>query len=182
MSTLIRIGCLLFIGSMTLTGCNRRAGTEAPSASTEMLAVGAKLPDIAGIDQQGKEHRLASKQGQTILVYFYPKDGTPGCTKEACAFRDVWDRFARAGVSLYGVSRDDQASHARFANEHHIPFPLIADADGKWADAFHVPSNNGKSRRVSFLFDRQGQLARAYSNVDPGVHADEVLRDVAALP
>lgn len=139
------------------------------------------MPDVTGIDQDGKSHHLEASSGRPTLVYFYPKDGTPGCTKEACAFRDVWSRFETAGVTLYGVSRDDRASHEKFAKEHHIPFALIADNEGKWANAFRVPDNNGKSRRVSFLFDRHGQVARVYPNVDPGVHADQVLHDVAAL-
>lgn len=146
-----------------------------------MLAVGASIPNVVGIDQLGKEHQLASSKGHPLLVYFYPKDGTPGCTKEACAFRDVWKRFEQGGVTLFGVSRDDRASHEKFALEHRIPFALIADTEGKWGHAFGVPANSGKSARVSFLFDAQGLVFRVYPNVDPGVHADQVLSDVAAM-
>jgi peroxiredoxin Q/BCP len=146
-----------------------------------MLPTGTPFPDLIGVDQTGKEHQLSSNIGHPTLVYFYPKDGTPGCTKEACAFRDVWQRFAQANVSLYGVSRDDRASHEKFAREHNIPFPLIDDSKGSWAKAFGVPDKSGKSARVSFLFDAKGKLARLYPDVDPGVHASQVLTDVAAL-
>lgn len=170
--------CLL--GVLALSGCRHASGSEPAGGAPRLLAVGSQIPDLTGTDQRGQVLRLASKVGHPCLVYFYPKDGTPGCTKEACAFRDVWQRFEQQGVALLGVSRDDSASHAQFAEAHHIPFPLIADTDGKWATAFGVPSNSGKSARVSFLFDASGKLAHVYPNVDPGVHATQVLSDVAA--
>jgi peroxiredoxin Q/BCP len=166
----------LLFALATVTGCQRTADTSARSSSS-LITVGSPLPSLDGIDQNGTVHHLAEHLGHPLVVYFYPKDNTPGCTKEACAFRDVWQRFTLAGVALYGVSRDDRASHARFAEEHHLPFPLIADADGRWAKAFGVPDLGGKSARVSFLFDAQGKLAHVYPNVDPGVHATQVLGD-----
>ncbi|HEY5956427.1 MAG TPA: peroxiredoxin [Polyangiaceae bacterium] len=168
-------------GAASVTGCRKPTSTEPTRVVQGLLPVGTKLPDVMGVDQLGKEHQLSSNVGHPTLVYFYPKDGTPGCTKEACAFRDVWKRFEQANVTLYGVSRDDRASHERFAREHNIPFPLIADASGVWATAFGVPDKGGKSARVSFLFDAKGQLSRLYPDVDPGVHANQVLSDVAAM-
>jgi thioredoxin-dependent peroxiredoxin len=178
------LGHYLSVASMcglALFGCNRQPSSEHGIVESSLLAKGKDLPDLVGIDQLGKEQRLKSNVGRITLVYFYPKDGTPGCTKQACAFRDVWQRFEQAGVALYGVSRDDRASHEKFASEHKLPFPLIADAEGKWATAFGVPSTLGMSRRVSFLFDKFGKVAYVYDKVDPGIHADQVLRDVTSL-
>lgn len=160
-------------------GCSakRAAADEVP-----LLAASAPVPDLSGVDQSGRVQKLKDHVGKAILVYFYPKDGTPGCTKEACAFRDVWDRFQQKKVYLVGVSHDERDSHDRFAREQRIPFPLIADTDASWAKSFGVPSREGRYARVSFLFDRSGHLARVYPAVDPGVHADAVLRDIDALP
>lgn len=177
----------LFLVTSALMGCSKTSAvsTEAadtPSTPRSLLAVGAALPHLVGIDQSGMEHHLDASVGKVTLVYFYPKDGTPGCTKEACAFRDVWQKFQHAGVSLYGVSRDSREAHAQFATEHKLPFPLISDGDGLWEKAFLVPSRLGMSTRVSFLFDKSGKLAKVYPSVDPGVHAERVLADVASLP
>jgi peroxiredoxin Q/BCP len=169
------------ISGLALFGCNRQPSPEHGIVESPLLAKGKDLPDLVGIDQSGKEQRLKSNVGHITLVYFYPKDETPGCTKQACAFRDVWQRFEQAEVKLYGVSRDDRASHEKFASKHKLPFSLIADTEGKWATAFGVPSTLGMSRRVSFLFDKHGKVAHVYDKVDPGVHADQVLRDVSSL-
>ena len=176
-----RFAVVLLCSALGGIGCQERASGATPKEGPMLLAVGAKVPNLTGTDQHGAEHRLADSTGHPLLVYFYPKDATPGCTQEACAFRDVWKRFAEQGIALYGVSRDDQASHARFATEHQLPFPLIADPSGTWEHAFGVPNHNGKSARVSFLFDAHGRLADVYPNVDPGVHAEQVLGDVARL-
>ena len=174
-------GVLMLACHVVVVGCHHQVESEPNAAESAMLAVGAPLPDLAGVDQWGKAHQLTEGRGHPIVVYFYPKDATPGCTKEACAFRDVWQRYQQQGVSLYGVSRDDRASHQHFAQEQHLPFPLIADVDGHWASAFGVPSRHGMSTRVSFLFDARGQLAHVYPKVDPGVHASQVLGDIATL-
>lgn len=176
-------GVLLVLSLVLLgvvaNGCStKQAAADPPS----MLRPSAPLPDVSGVDQNGQLQKLKDHLGNPVLVYFYPKDGTPGCTKEACAFRDVWGRFERKQVYLLGVSSDDQASHEQFAREHRIPFPLIADASLAWAKAFGVPNRSGRYARVSFLFDRTGHLARVYPAVDPGVHADAVLQDIDALP
>jgi len=175
-----RVVAVLWL-ALGATACRERATGAIAKEGPMLLAVGAQVPDLTGTDQHGTQHRLADSVGHPLLVYFYPKDATPGCTKEACAFRDVWKRFEEQGVTLYGVSRDDQASHAKFAAEHHLPFPLIADPSGAWEHAFGVPDHDGKSARTSFLFDAHGHLAQVYPKVDPGVHADQVLTDVARL-
>ena len=152
-----------------------------PDGGTGLLAVGSPVPKVTGVDQSGKEHSLADLGGKPTVVYFYPKDGTPGCTKEACAFRDVWNKYEAAGVLVFGVSRDTRESHEKFAVKHSLDFPLIADPQGTWADAFGVGRTAGLYHRVTFLVGRDGKIAKVYPNVDPGVHAGQVLQDVKAL-
>jgi thioredoxin-dependent peroxiredoxin len=146
-----------------------------------MLSVGSAAPDVAGVDQQGQTHKLTETRGAFTLVYFYPKDQTPGCTKEACAFRDVWKKFEAAGVKIFGVSNGSVSSHKKFADKHALPFPLIADENRKWGNAFGVKAFLGMYKRVSFLIDRNGKIVKVYEDVDPGIHATEVLEDVKAL-
>jgi peroxiredoxin Q/BCP len=146
------------------------------------LPAGSQAPELSATDQHGKTHRLAEQRGHKTVVYFYPKDMTPGCTKQACAFRDAWDRFEAAGVKVFGVSSDDQQSHEEFAKEERLPFPLLADPDHVWARAFGVPLRLGMTARVTFLLDAQGKVAKTYPDVDPALHASEVLRDAAEVP
>jgi len=158
-----------------MSGCAGRSGDP-------MLAVGASAPALRKLAHDGTEVDLTKLGGKPLLVYFYPKDGTPGCTEEACAFRDVWQRFEEAGVHVVGVSSDSDESHRAFAKEHALPFPLIADEDHAWATAFGVDTTLGMTSRDSFLIAPDGKVAKVYRGVDPGVHADEVLADAKALP
>ncbi len=153
-----------------------------PDGGHGHLAIGDPAPSLRALDHRGKDIDLAALRGAPVLVYFYPKDGTPGCTREACAFRDVWDRYTAAGVVVLGVSSDDAEAHRAFAEEHKLPFALISDPDLTWARAFGVDSTLSIIHRTSFLLDREGKVARVYPSVDPGVHAREVLDDVARLP
>jgi peroxiredoxin Q/BCP len=135
------------------------------------------------VDHAGKVVSLRAEQPS--IVYFYPKDGTPGCTKEACAFRDSWQRYETAGIRVIGVSSDSEEKHREFAKEHDLPFSLIADPEHAWSDAFGVgPVSRllpNADARVSFLIDAKGRVAKVYDDVDPGVHADQVLTDAKAL-
>lgn len=160
--------------------------TAVPSAgcagrTTELLSVGAPAPALSQVAHDGTAIDLRALEGRLALVYFYPRDGTPGCTTEACAIRDVWDRFESAGVLVVGVSSDSDQSHREFAQEHELPFPLIADEDGRWTEAFGVETTLGMASRDSFLIGPDGTIAKVYRGVDPGVHADEVLSDAASL-
>jgi peroxiredoxin Q/BCP len=150
-------------------------------STSSLLAVGSPAPDVSAPDQAGKAHRVADERGHALVVYFYPKDATPGCTKEACAFRDAWDRYQKAGVQIFGVSADDQKSHEAFAKEQKLPFPILADPGHAWSSAFGVSTKLGMASRVSFLIDPAGKIAKVYPNVDPALHADEVLKDASAL-
>jgi peroxiredoxin Q/BCP len=152
-----------------------------PDGGSGLLPAGSAAPDLSAPDQTGKVRRIAEERGHPLVVYFYPKDGTPGCTKEACAFRDTWERFRQAGVQIYGVSADDQKSHEQFAKEQHLPFPIVADPGHSWSAAFGVSTKLGMDARVSFLIDPSGKVSKTYPNVDPALHADEVLKDAAAV-
>lgn len=163
--------------TLSLAGCG---ATRRPDGGEGLLAIGADAPNLSAVDQNGKSHRLADEKGHPVIVYFYPKDGTPGCTKEACAFRDSWNKFTTANVQVFGVSEDDAKSHEEFAKEQKLPFPILADPNGEWLRAFGVPMRLGMASRVSFLIDANGKVAKVYPDVDPGVHADEVLKDATA--
>jgi thioredoxin-dependent peroxiredoxin len=164
--------------ALALAGCS--AATRA-DGGVGLLPPGAAAPDLAATDQTGKVRRITEERGHPLVVYFYPKDGTPGCTKEACAFRDQWERYQKAGVQIFGVSADDQKSHEQFAKEQHLPFPIVADPSHDWSKAFGVSTKLGMDMRVSFLVDGGGKIVKVYPDVDPGVHADQVLKDAAAL-
>jgi peroxiredoxin Q/BCP len=168
------VGLVGLVGAAALAGCG--AATR-PDGGNGLLAAGTAAPDLTAVDQTGKTQRIAAEKGHPLVVYFYPKDGTPGCTREACAFRDTWERYQKAGVQVFGVSADDQKSHETFAKEQHLPFPIVADPGHAWSAAFGVPTKLGMDSRVSFLIDAGGKIAKVYPNVDPGVHADAVLKD-----
>jgi len=163
---------------LSLLGCG---AAVRPDGGHGLLPAGSPAPDVSAPDQLGHVHRLAEERGRPVVVYFYPRDATPGCTREACAFRDSWDRYRHAGIDVFGVSTQDVASHARFAQEKHLPFPLLADPSGTWVAAFGVPVRLGMAARVSFLIGRDGRVAKVYPEVDPGVHAGQILADAAGL-
>ena len=127
-------------------------GQKPHSDRTKLLSVGTEVPALVRVDHRGEVVSLRSEQ--PTLLYFYPKDGTPGCTKEACAFRDAWDRYADAGLRVVGVSIDSEQRHREFADEYELPFSLIADPEHTWSDAFGVGRFMGSAdERGSFLID-----------------------------
>ncbi|HZL21059.1 MAG TPA: peroxiredoxin [Polyangia bacterium] len=149
-----------------------------------LLPVGAAAPDVTGKDAAGAPVKLSAQKGKFSVVYFYPKDETAGCTKEACAFRDSSDKFARAGVTIFAVSRDPDASHAAFREHYKLPFPMVADPAGSVQHAYHVPSVKpgvDLTARVTFLVGPDGKIARVWPKVDPVVSASQVLDAVAEL-
>jgi len=172
----LRVGWLLALLMFGACGAQQR-----PDGGEGVLPVGATAPDVTGVDRAGETHSLSESRGKPAVVYFYPKDGTPGCTTEACAFRDTWSRFSERGVVVFGVSRDSADSHAKFLEEHALPFPLVADESGRIQAAYGVPSRLGMAARVTFLVDQHGRIAKVWPNVDPGVHADEVLETIDEL-
>ncbi len=159
------------------------AARQRPDGGNGLLPVGATAPDGAGQTLDDRTVHLADARGCAAVVYFYPRDGTPGCTKEACAFRDSWSRFRQAGVALFGVSNQSRARHREFATEHQLTFPLVADESRAVEHAYGVPDallGLGEAR-VSFLIDPAGHVARVWPDVDPALHAAEVLSAATAL-
>lgn len=148
---------------------------------------GDKAPSFEYTDADGQTRSTADLPGG-YLVYFYPKDNTPGCTAESCQLRDQWDDFLEAGVSVVGVSFDSDASHARFRKRHNIPFGLASDTSRRIATAFGVHDPKRLShrllpfaRRVSFLVDKSHRIVKTYNSVNPIRHAAQVRKDIDLL-
>lgn len=160
-------------------GCG--AAVRRPDGGEGLLTASAQAPEVRGEDASGHTVSLSSVRGHPAVVYFYPRDGTPGCTAEACAFRDAWERYAKLGITVFGVSSDGAESHREFREEHHLPFPLVSDVDGSIAAAYGVPKKLWGYARVTFLIDARGAIARVWPSVDPAVNANEVLEAAAAL-
>ncbi|MGA9419248.1 MAG: peroxiredoxin [Candidatus Cybelea sp.] len=137
-----------------------------------MLGEGDRLPEVTVLDDQGTEVTTTDLLGGPLVLYFYPKDDTPGCTSEASQFRDIYDQFEEKNARIVGVSRDSVESHQRFNNKFAIPFPLLADTESKLYKAFGV---NGRS---TFLIDATGTIARVWPKVDVSEHAEEVLESL----
>ncbi len=169
---------LSVLGAGWLAGCG---SVQRPDGGTGLLPVGASAPDVVGTNAKGERLRLSSSLGQPAVVYFYPMDETPGCTREACAFRDAFDRYTERHVTIFGVSQDSEQSHREFSEKQRLPFPLVADEDGSVTRAYGVSSHLGMSSRVTFLVDRSGHVARVWPDVDPGLHANEVLAAISEL-
>ncbi len=149
-----------------------------------MVELNKKAPTFSLEDQDGKTHSLEQYQGKKVLIYFYPKDDTPGCTTEACNFRDNYKALVEAGLVVLGVSKDTVKSHKKFAEKFGLPFPLLADVDGTTCEAYGVWKKKkfmGREymgiERMSFLIDEKGNLAKIYESVKPKEHTQEVLVD-----
>ena len=144
------------------------------------ITPGTPGPPFSLPDQHGKVHTLHDYQGQWVLLYFYPKDATPGCTKEACTFRDAYAGLREAGLRILGISADSVESHERFATRHELPFPLLADPAKGTIRAYGANGGFGV-KRISFLIDPAGNIAKAYPKVKPTEHPGEVLADLKEL-
>ena len=141
---------------------------------------GQQLPDVGFTT--GDENRISTADlaGQKTVLYFYPKDDTPGCTAEACSFRDRMSDYEQAGIKVYGVSLDSPESHRRFREKHVLNFPLLTDENGQAAEAIgSFCDRSAANRRVTFLLDSTGTVSKIYPEVSPETHADEILEDVA---
>lgn len=146
--------------------------------------IGQAAPSFSLPDQDGKMHSLAEYRGKWLVLYFYPKDDTPICTKEACAFRDDFSKINAAGANLLGVSLDSEASHAKFAKKNRLPFPLLADTSGKVTQEYGILENLilfRIAKRNTFLIDPKGNVAKIYSNVQVYAHVNEILNDLKRL-
>jgi peroxiredoxin Q/BCP len=145
---------------------------------------GELAPQFSLPDQNGKIHKLADYRGKWVVLYFYPKDDTPGCTQEACSFRDDLHALTALGAQIVGVSVDDTDSHRKFAEKYHLPFPLLADRKGDITNAYGALLDWKVIRiakRYTFLIDPAGKVARAYLSVDTSRHSKQIIDDLSAL-
>jgi peroxiredoxin Q/BCP len=147
-----------------------------------MLKERSVAPDFAAKDANGETVRLKDLRGQKVVLYFYPRDDTPGCTKEACSFRDAFAQFKRRNIRILGVSVDSEASHSKFTAKYKLPFTLIADRDHAIADAYGVYGEKkfmGRTymgvKRITYLIDEKGKIKKVFEKVKPEEHAQEVL-------
>lgn len=146
------------------------------------ISAGIPAPEFELMDDTGTPRKLSDFRGKKVVLYFYPKDDTSGCTKEACNFRDDYSAYENAGVVILGVSPDDVASHVKFKKKYHLPFPLLADEGHKICDLYGVWGPKkfiGKSYdgvlRTTFLIDENGTIVRVFENVRPAEHSAELL-------
>jgi len=154
------------------------------SALAEQVQMGDPAPDFELKDQSGQLHSIEDYRGKWVALYFYPKDDTPGCTTEACEFRDNIFAFKNLNCQILGVSLDDVESHKEFAEKYSLPFPLLADSSGTTADAYGVKSKYmgmSVAKRQTFLIDPDGNVAKHYEKVDPDSHSQQVLADLQSL-
>ena len=152
--------------------------------AAQELAVGDAAPVFNLIDQHQKNHSPGEYKGNWLVVYFYPKDDTPGCTKEACNFRDDIAHIRALNARVLGISLDDSKSHAEFAQKYSLPFPLLADPDGSTAEAYGALFRLGPikfSKRHSFIIDPQGVVRKIYREVEPKQHSQQIIADLKTL-
>ena len=153
-----------------------------------MLKEGRKAPLFSLLDQNNEGHSLKQYRGQWVLLYFYPKDDTPGCTKEACTIAEVYKDFKRQGTVVLGVSKDSVKSHQKFALKYNLPFTLLSDPSMEMMAKYKaqvIKKMYGKevrgTNRISYLIDPEGIIAKTYPEVDPANHALQLLKDIKAL-
>ncbi|MEM6868990.1 MAG: peroxiredoxin [Cyanobacteria bacterium P01_F01_bin.3] len=141
------------------------------------LSEGTKAPNFSSTDDAGNSVSLSDFSGKPVVIYFYPKDDTPGCTKQACSFRDSYSEYQGKEIVVLGVSMDDETSHKAFKEKFSLPFPLIVDTDGAIAKAFDV-EGGGYAKRVTFVIDKEGSITKVYDTINTETHATDVLSDL----
>jgi peroxiredoxin Q/BCP len=153
------------------------------TVAAQAISVGSVAPTFTAKNQDGKNVNLTDFSGKPVLLYFYTKDETPGCTKEACEFRDKYADFKKQGAIVLGVSRQDEKSHKEFSLKHTLPFDLLVDSDGAIAKAYGIGKYPvlGFLKRQSVLIGRNGHILKVYEDVDPNGHAAQALKDIAEL-
>jgi thioredoxin-dependent peroxiredoxin len=141
------------------------------------LAVGTSAPAFTTQDTHGNTVSLSDFSGKTVILYFYPKDDTPGCTKEACSFRDNYSAYQDKDIVVLGVSGDDEASHQQFTQKFSLPFPLLADTSHAIMQSYGV-DNGGYAKRVTYVINPQGAIAQVYDSINTETHATDILSDL----
>ncbi len=147
-----------------------------PSPMGDLLAPGTPAPDFEGTDQLGRPVRLRDLRGRPVVLYFYPEDDTPGCTREACAFRDDLDAFRATGSVVLGVSVQDEASHRAFREKYDLNFDLVADPGKRITEAYKALGLLGLAKRVTYIIGPDGTILASYRRIDPKSHSREALR------
>ncbi len=155
------------------------AATETNAAAPGELTVGKPAPDFTTTASNGTTVHLAALKGKPVVIYFYPKDETPGCTKEACSFRDAWKDLGKKDAVLIGVSADDAKSHPSFVDHYKLPFLLVSDPDGSIAREFGVPFSMGMAKRQTIVIGADGNVKKIYRTVDVTKHAQEITADLS---
>jgi thioredoxin-dependent peroxiredoxin len=153
-----------------------------------VLSVGMKAPDFSLPDEIGQIHQLSDLIGKWVIIYFYPKDDTPGCTTEACSFRDSWGIFQKQGIMVLGISKDSISSHQKFHDKYKLPFPILSDTTHKslsdysaWGEKKFMGKTIIGTKRMTYIINPQGNIAKIYSNVNPKSHSEEILKDIIKL-
>ena len=153
-------------------------------ARADVLEIDSPAPEFELQDQTGKSHFLADYHGQWVVLYFYPKDDTPGCTTEACSFRDEYRVLSALNTQILGVSMDSIESHANFSEKYSLPFPLLADIDGHVANQYGALASLGPikfAKRHTIIISPMGKIKKVYRNVDPALHSEEVIGTLRIL-
>lgn len=159
-------------------------GYRSYAVAASSLEIGDDAPSFSLNDAQGKTHYLSDYAGKYLVLYFYPKDDTPACTKEACNFRDATAILSKLGANIVGVSVDNGKSHADFAKKYHLPFPLLSDTDGNVAESYHALTNLYVikiAKRYTFLINPMGKVAKVYKNVDTSKHSKQIIEDLKLI-
>ena len=166
--------------STTVSTAASTSGATTPSAAATggEVTVGKPPPDFDTKDHNGAALKLSALKGTPVVVYFYPKDETPGCTTEAKDFRDSWKDLEKKGITMIGISTDNTDSHKAFAKHHNLPFHLVSDESGAIAKSFGVPNRMGFLGRQTFVIGADGNVKKIYRDVDVSKHASEVLADL----
>ncbi len=146
----------------------------------EPLEKGTKAPDFESVDQSGRKVKLSDYDGKVRVVYFYPRDNTPGCTKEACNFRDNYDEYEKKGIKVFGISVDSEKSHKNFADKYELNFTLVADNSKEISEKYGVLGVSS-AKRVTYIIGKDGTIAHVYPKVSPKEHATEVLQKIEEL-
>ncbi len=170
-ASVILVGAMLVLRPLIGRAQVLKEGEPAPAFDSQMV-VGDEIKPV----------KLSDFAGRKLVLYFYPKDNTPGCTKEACAFRDGFARYQQAGIAVLGCSVDSTDAHKAFIKKYNLPFPLLLDPDHKIATAYGAANGIpilGLDRRITYVIDEHGKILKVYPQVDPAIHANQIL---AALP
>jgi len=145
------------------------------------LEINKPAPEFELIDQNGETHKLSDYLGKRVVLYFYPKAGTSGCTTQACGIRDAWTKFQENDIKVFGISVDSKESITEFIADHNLNFPLLSDENKEVSKTYGVLNNLGLSNRITFIIDKDGTIAKIIRDVDIANHADDILNYASAL-